>query len=44
MSAVSRGLLSAIHRRGVTPLVTFKNFPGVIRWKSLSTVCFKSCV
>ena len=30
ISAVSRGLLSAIQRRGVTPLVTLMNFSGAI--------------
>ena len=29
ISALNFGLLSTIHRRGVTPLVTLKNFSGV---------------
>ena len=44
INALRRGLLSASQRRGVTPLVTLKNFSGAIRWKSLSTVCFSSSV
>jgi hypothetical protein len=42
--ALNFGLLSAIQRRGVTPLVTLKNFSGDTRWKSRSTVRFKSSV
>ena len=42
MSALSLGLLSTIQRRGVTPLVTLKNFSGATRWKSRSTVCLSS--
>jgi hypothetical protein len=38
MRALNFGLLSAIQRRGVTPLVTLKNFSGDTRWKSRSTV------
>ena len=40
MSAVSCGLLSAIQRRGVTPLVTFRNFSGATGGSRASTVCF----
>ena len=35
MSALNFSLLSAIQRRGVTPLVTLKNFSGArrVRWQ-----------
>ena len=44
ISALSFGLLSTIQRRGVTPLVTLKNFSGATAWKSRSTVCLRSSV
>ena len=42
MRLASRGLLSAIQRRGVTPLVLLLNFSGHSAWKSRSTSCLSS--